>query len=140
MRKELQKKGALNFILSNPHAQTKSPRPRFPGPHPGPFEYLHNSLSKLCQSSVTLTIKQCFPVFRENLLRNSLCLLSLPCHWQLLKGTWLHPLGTLPFRYLQIFKSSLLTTPSSGLNHPRSLRLSWDALNHHCGPSLDSLH
>lgn len=122
----MQRKGALDFILNNPLLKQNLLGP-VSQDHIQVFLSISTiSQSKLCQSSVTLTTKQCFLTFRENLLHNILCLLSLPCHWELLKGTWLHPLHTLPFMYLQTFMSSLLTVPFSRLNNSRSLKLSWE--------------
>lgn len=42
VEERIAEKGSSGLHLEQPTAQTKSPRPCFPGSHPGLFEYLHN--------------------------------------------------------------------------------------------------
>lgn len=57
---------------------------------------LHNLSGQPLQYSVTLSVKNCFLMFRWNVLCSSLYPLPLVCHWSQVRRVWLCPLCTLP--------------------------------------------
>ena len=77
-----------------------------------------------CQCSVTITVKKCHLMFRQNLLCFNLCRLPLVVSLDTSERAWLCLLYAPPFRYLYKLIRSPMSFLFSRLNSPCSLSLS----------------
>lgn len=121
--------GSLDIMWSNPSASAESPADSCSRPCPDGFHVSlrieipsTTLLGKLCQFSVTLTIKIFFLVFIRNTRMMFQIVPISSCPWLGITEKSLAPSSLhLPFRYLYIFMkyplNFLFTMPDSSISH-----------------------